>query len=191
MMINVRIPGWRSLGLVFTGVVLGAALVAPVVARDRSATAVEPATIQTRMVSCAGSGFYPHADAAYDTAGTVRESEAHTTLRCAVSLPHRAVVSRVRFTLHDGSSSGVVGPCSLKRVGLTQATATTEQTLASVPATDLLDFSGVRRLTATSISFATIDNGRFAYWLECPVNSSPSQGIIGADVTYTIDSADG
>jgi hypothetical protein len=191
MTVTIRVPKLRSLALVLLGAVLGATLIAPVSARVNGPTAVEPAAVQTRMVSCAGSGFYPHADVAYDTAGTVRESEEHTTLRCAVALPHSAVVSRVRFTLYDGSISGVVGPCSLKRVGLTPATATTEQTLASVPATDLNDFSGVRRLSDTSISFASVDNARYAYWLECPVNSSPFQGIIGADVTFTISSANG
>jgi hypothetical protein len=36
-----------------------------------------------------------------------------------------------------------------------------------------------------------VDNGNYAYWLECPVNSSPLQGVVGADVTFTISSANG
>lgn len=192
MFVTVRIPSVRSLGLVFAGTLLGTMLVAPVIARDGSPAAVQPTAIQTRIASCAGSGFYPDADETYATEGTVREAESFTTLRCAVSLPHRATVTRVRFTLLDNSSSGTVGPCSLKRVGLAPTTATSEQTLASVPATDLNGFSTTPvRLTDTSISFATVDNAKFAYWLQCPMNSSPLQGVIGADVAYTIDSANG
>ena len=190
MVFTVNVPSIRALAFAAVACALGAVVLMPLTARVADA-AVEGAAVQTRIVSCAGSGFYPASDVTYATEGTVRESEAYTTLRCAISLPHRAVVTRVRFTLHDGSSSGVVGPCSLKRVGLALATATTEQTMASVPATDQLDYSGLKRPVDTSISYATIDNGNYAYWLECTVNSSPLQGIVGADVTFTISSANG
>jgi hypothetical protein len=188
--LTIRVPKLRSLAFVLIGAALGATLIAPVTARV-TGSAVEPAAIQTRIASCAGSGFYPDGDEVYETSGTVRESEAQTTLRCAVALPHRAVVTKVRFTVEDGSISGIVGPCTLKRVGLAAAKAETEQTLASVPPTDLNDFSGARRLATTSITLATVDNGKFAYWLECFVNSSPFIGVYGADVTYTISSANG
>jgi hypothetical protein len=51
------------------------------------------------------------------------------------------------------------------------------------------------RLTAASITNATIDNNKWACWLQCQVNDvdvqTTSVGIYGASVTYRIDSANG
>ena len=54
MVVSFRIPSLRSLALIFTGVLLGAALVAPVVAGGAQPGAIEPAATQTRAVSCDG-----------------------------------------------------------------------------------------------------------------------------------------
>lgn len=187
----------RPTALLVLGVLLGAMLVGPAVARvagpGQSDSAVSAAGTQTRAVSCASTDFFPvDSDTPYQNAGTMREAAGVDSLRCNPGLPHRAVVTRVRFSIHDGSISGVVGPCALKRMGLAIATVNTVQTMASVPATDLYAYSETpKRLTDTSISFATVDPTNYAYWLECQVNGSPLIGVYGADVTFTITGANG
>jgi hypothetical protein len=61
--------------------------------------------VQTRAVSCAGFGFKPiHSDTTYQWFGRhlYRTSSAGDGwFMCAASLPHRATVTRVRFTLKD------------------------------------------------------------------------------------------
>ncbi len=99
-------------------------------------------------------------------------------------------MTKVGFTLRDASIDYQVHGCGLVRSGLTIATATSFQQLATVPDTN--GAPGIVRLADTSIQFATIDNTRFGYWLECAIaGDNPSVGIYGADVIYTISAANG
>jgi hypothetical protein len=194
MTVTIRVPRSRALALVLTGAALGAMVVAPVAARV-TASAVEPAVTDTRSVSCAGLSFYPASSATeYASEGTVRYSVSQDAYySCAPGLPNKAVVTRVRFTLYDQTSDGQVEDCGLVRSGLSPTTATVEQDMAHVPPTG--SSPGIVRLADTSISRASVDNGKWAYHLRCivrpPLNGQHRVGIIGADVTYSIDSADG
>jgi hypothetical protein len=111
---------------------------------------------------------------------------------CDPGLPNRAVVTTVQFTLRD-SASGDIKFCGLLRSGLAPQSATSYQVLASVPATPLGDPDpGTVRKTDTSIDFATIDNARFGYWLQCRLGGDGGDlGIYGASVTYQISAANG
>ena len=193
MVVTLRIPSLRALALVFAGAIAGVTLVAPVVARDASPTAVEPSAMQTRAVSCSGYNFMPLEDGiAYDYAAARRTSGGSQYFVCDPQLPHRAVVTKVRFTLYDATPYGEVRDCALVRSHLSALRAHTVQTLASVPSTGI-DAPGAVRLVDTTIDFATVDNTKYAYWLQCYIYAAGAwyEGIYGADVTYTIDSQNG
>jgi hypothetical protein len=188
----------RPLFLMLAGVLVGATLVAPVSARVTGSGAEPAVTTYTRSASCAGLSFYPaDTGTTYANAGTLRirtDGSAGGYFRCDPGLPHGAVVTRVRFTLEDGSSSGEAGPCSLRRSGLTTASASTYDVLASVSSTGVSAFPGTVRYADTTISNATINNGSYAYWLECWLTGwggGPYFGLYGADISYTITATKG
>jgi hypothetical protein len=157
----------------------------------------------TRSVGCAGLSFYPtDSHLEYSNLGTLRylanvPSPSYSRVfRCDPGLPHRAVVTRLRFTLKMGLlPEGYDMECMLRRSGLTAATAQVHETLARVPARPAgggFDW----RLATTEIANAIIDNLRYAYWLECSLplpnqDGPPARGVYGADVTYTISDSDG
>ena len=75
---------------------------------------------------------------------------------------------------------------------ITTTTALTEQTMASVAKTDLYGYPGTVRPADNTISYATVDLNKFAYWMECwQTAGSPFLGILGADLTFTITAAKG
>jgi hypothetical protein len=112
---------------------------------------------------------------------------------CNPGLPNKAVVTKVRFTIIDYSIGGEVRNCALVRSGLTPTTAESFQVLASVPATGVSNYNDQPiRPSDTSISYATIDNANFAYWLQCELSESNAYvALYGADVTYKITAANG
>ena len=187
MTVTMHLPSLRGLAigiaLVFVGAVLGSTLVGSV-----------SAATQTRVVSCAGLNFYPTDYlTTYDNSGPLRtrlDSNGSGVFRCDPGLPNKAVVTKVRFTLLDQAGTPyLVDSCALNRSGLTTTTATSFQALASVPGTSSV---GIERLTDSTIDFNTINNALFGYWIECRINgAAPYVGIYGADVTYTISSANG
>jgi len=199
MVLTLRLPGARPLALIIVGALLGALFVGPVAARYLgigSPSDRVSAAIQTRTASCAGLSFYPTDSATgYANDGTLRFKSSYEGIgtgvfRCDPGLPNKAVVTKVQFTLRDATFRGGVYRCGLVRSGLTVATATSYQTLASVP--DTFEAPGIVRFTDSSILLGTIDNAKFGYWLECQVaGEDASVGIYGADVIYTISSADG
>ena len=80
---------------------------------------------------------------------------------------------------------------SLKLTGVVEA-------LAVMSSTGMAAQPGTVRRSDTSISFATVDNANYAYSLQCEIafddsllNVIGKDGIIGADVTYTISAANG
>jgi hypothetical protein len=50
---------------------------------------------------------------------------------------------------------------------------------------------GLIRLTDTSITSATIDNVKNAYYVQCDLNTPVGLGLYGASVTYKISSTKG
>jgi hypothetical protein len=162
------------------------------------------ASTYTRSASCAGLDFYP-ADSRteYDNVGPMRVWRSGDTgnagsgfFRCDPGLPTGAVVKQVQFTALLQSGDGM-SDCALRRSGLTTTTATTNDDLGRVSFAGG-STNGVVRLTDSSISNGTIDNTKWGYWLECSFNSgwawstaSPSSGLFGADVIYTITAAKG
>lgn len=175
----------RGLALVLFGFCIGAALVGPV-----SAGGPAPrGTTQSRFASCAGLDFYPlHQDVLYGSAGTLRIANGYVL--CDPALPHRAVVTRVQFTMLDNSGTEGLNHCALVRTGLQRPHATTAQVMASVP--DTLGAPGLVRFASSSPSFPTVDNARFGYFLQCQITAKTTDvGLYGANVTYTISSTNG
>jgi hypothetical protein len=184
---------WSGVAIFLIGIIVGSVLVSPVAARVTGAGNVVPATTYTRTTSCHALNFHPiDSDTRYKNSGTLLASvtSASSFFLCDPGLPNKATVTRVRFTLFDGDSSSVVELCGLDRAGLATTTAASFQQLAAVPSTGTNAGPGTVRLSTTSINYATVDNTRFAYWLQCQI-SGPSAGIYGADVTYTISAANG
>ena len=190
MTLTIRVPSLRTLALTFVGIVLGATLVAPVTARVVD-SAVEPSATQTRTASCHGFDFMPVTSGiSYGISATSRVSPSGGVFVCDPGLPNRAVVSRVRFTVGDGHPLAQVSNCALVRNGLTPTTVLPAQVLGSVPPTGLDPSPGTVRLNDSSINFATVNNAKYAYWLQCEL-SGTGTALYGADVTYFITSANG
>jgi hypothetical protein len=101
-------------------------------------------------------------------------------------------VTKVQFSIWEGSGSSEVKFCGLYRSGLAEAGSEVIQELAAVPPTGIAQAPGFARLTDTSIQNATINNNAFAYWLQCNLpQAGQSLGLYGADVWYTITAANG
>ena len=174
----------RPAFLLAAGIAIGA-LLAP--AFGGGAQAV---TTYTRAVSCQGINFQPITDTTgYDLFGTRRIANNSGYFVCNPNLPNKAVVTKVRFTLFDDKNGGNVNDCALVRAGLTAATVDTTQVMAAFGTTN---DSGLQRMSDTSISYPTIDNLNYAYYLQCQINPSGyNEGIYGADITYKITAANG
>jgi hypothetical protein len=70
----------------------------------------------------------------------------------------------------------------------------TYQTLASVAPTGLTERPGEVRRSTSAISYATVDDTKYSYWLQCHLDvrtSSYKHGIFGADVVYQISATNG
>ena len=158
------------------------------------------ATVQTRSASCAGVNFYPpDNDTGYGMIGTGRVLTDYGTSRtftCAIGLPTGAVVTSVQLTLQvpPPGSSGT-RKCGLERVGLSASNAPQAVVMGRVANSDTLAHPGLVRLTDSTISHATVDNRRYAYYVQCQLYADlgfPSYGrIYAADVIYTISAAKG
>jgi len=176
---------------VATGVAIGA-LLAP----WSGGSGAQGVTTYTRAVSCSGFGFLPITSTdTYQSSGTQRTGSDGYFV-CPVDLPHKAVVTRVRFTLRDQHPSGGVDDCALVRGGLTVATAASAQVMAKVPDTvgNETTNPGIQRMTDTTINFATVDNTNFHYYLQCFIAAGGGQllvGVYGADVTFKITAGNG
>jgi len=182
----------RPTFLLAAGIAIGA-LLAPAVGGGAQAI-----TTYTRTASCSAlGGFHPiDSNTKYGYASTTRLyylGVGSSFFLCDPGLPNKAVVTKVRFTIYDYSASAEVRNCALVRSGLTPTTAESLQVLASVPATGASYYSDQPlRPSDTSISYATIDNGNFAYWLQCEFSANTSAlGLYGADITYKITAANG
>jgi hypothetical protein len=194
---QLRAFAWRPIFLVTQGLVVGALATALL---SGSGSGAEAVTTYTRTVSCAAvGGFHP-----INSSTTYAFANERTMLFrltengsgyfvCDPGLPHKAVVTRIRFTILDDTAYYEVRNCALVRGGLAPATAESVQVLASVPATGVAYYNHQPlRYSTTSISYATIDNANFAYWLQCELPTNLVRlGIYGADVTYKITAGNG
>ena len=103
----------------------------------------------------------------------------------------------VRFTLKDAYDRIEVRFCALIRTSLAVAGAV--QAMAVMPSTGLAAEPGIIRLGDSSIDFSAVDNGNYAYSLQCQIAFKEGlrslggayAGIIGAEVTYSISAANG
>jgi hypothetical protein len=193
----VRRSGVLRRALLLPTVSIASAFAAVVVTGSFAATAASSATAaQTRSVSCHAFDFSPVDTATgSDYALTKRYrtgTEGSGFFVCDPGLPHRAVVTKVQFSIWDGSGSSQVQYCGLYRSGLAESSSETVQELAAVPATGIAQAPGFARLTDTSIQNATVNNNSFAYWLQCNLGQAgQSLGLYGADVFYTITATNG
>jgi hypothetical protein len=158
------------------------------------------ATTYTRAVSCAGLDFHPiDSRTQYRWEGRLlyRTTQGGDGwFLCDPNLPNKAKVTRVRFTVKDSTDLQSVTYCALSRGSL--ATSGSVDVMADITGTGMAATPGVVRRSDTTISHATIDQTKYAYWLQCQIVWHPSlsstaanAGIIGADVTYTISSTNG
>lgn len=192
-----RTRAWRTVALLVS-VSAASAFAAGAATSSFAASAASPASItQTRSVSCSAFAFVPldtATGADYANSKRIRAGTGGSGFfSCNPGLPDRAVVTRVQFSIWDGSGSSQVKFCGLYRSGLGGATsAETVQELAALPATGLAQAPGFARLTDTSILNATVNTRSYAYWLQCNLEQSgQSLGIYGADVYYTITATNG
>ncbi len=167
-----------------------------------AAPSAPAATTQTRIASCAGYNFHPiNSSTTFIWTGRqlIRTTDdGDGWFMCHLDLPHRAVVTKVRFTVKDQNDRISLDYCGLVRTSLGT---TGETTVVGLPilSTGLSGQPGTRRYTDSSIAGATVDNGAFAYSLQCRMVlgaglhniANASFGIIGADVTYRISAANG
>jgi hypothetical protein len=186
---------------------LGAAI-AGVAVRPNLAFASPPAPAaasQVRVSGCAGLNFHPaDSDTWY---GYVKDMIYHHVTNqaasqhgsgfflCDPNLPQSAVVTQVQFTLYDNFNGDEVNDCGLVRTPLAGNVPDTFQFMALLPATGVLNTPGRIRKTDSTISYPTINNGAYAYYLQCRVtaeeNTDVYTGIFGADVVYSINVAKG
>ncbi len=160
------------------------------------------ATRQTRVASCAGYDFHPIDNRTQEAwKGRVkyrRTSDGDGWFLCNANLPNRALVTKVRFTLMDDDDLQEVKYCGLIRTPLATTGATKVLALAG-SGTGVPEKPGVKRYSTTEIENPTVANAAYAYSFQCAILIHPSRpqpgeaaaGIIGADVTYTISSANG
>ncbi len=103
------------------------------------------------------------------------------------------MVKKVQFTMHDQLTSRAVTDCALVRQSLLAANAGAYGVMAAVPGTseNFVSTTAVRP-TDSSIASATVDNTRYAYWLQCYLaTDGTGVGRYDADVIYNISAANG
>jgi hypothetical protein len=187
---------WLVVAILFAGAIAGTTIMSPVLANLAGFGGVATATSQTRSVSCNAYAFQPVDSATGADYANAKRTRVGTGgsgfYSCDPGIPHRAVVTKVQFSIWDGSGSSEVKFCGLFRSGLTSSNVDTVQELASVPATGIAQAPGFARLTDSSIQNATIDTSAFVYWAQCNLpQAGQSLGIFGANVTFTISAANG
>jgi hypothetical protein len=192
-----RRSGVLRRAVLLPSVAIASAIAAVVATSPFAATAASSArAAQTRSVSCHAFNFTPLDTATGSDYASSKRYRTGTTgsgfFVCDPGLPHRAVVTKVQFSIWEGSGSSEVKFCGLYRSGLAEAGSEVIQEMAAVPPTGIAEAPGFARLTDTSIFNATINNNAYAYWLQCNLpQAGQSLGIYGADVYYTITAANG
>jgi hypothetical protein len=167
-----------------------------------AAPATPAATTQTRIASCSGFDFHPIDSRTTEAwEGRVkyrRDNEGDGWFMCNPNLPHRAIVTKVRFTVKDALQKIDLQFCGLVRTSLGTGGGI-DVVGMPITGTGMSSVPGILRQGTTAISFKTVDNGAFAYSLQCQIVfhdtlfeiAGAYAGIIGADVTYKISSTNG
>jgi hypothetical protein len=173
--------------LLATGAMIGG----PLTARAGALTG----SVQSRTASCHAFGFHPLDSATgYDYGGEMLfriGTGGNGFFACDPSLPDRAIVTKVQFSVSDATETGQVKFCGLYRSALINGFSHADE-LAAMDPTGIPDEPGFQRLRDASIQNATVDNKTFGYWLQCSLDQGgASLGLFGADVIYTISAANG
>lgn len=175
--------------LVVTSIALVIAASAGLTRPFTAHAASQLATSQTLSASCSAFDFRPvDGDTGYDYFGAKRiraGAGGSGFFTCNPGLPNGAVVTKVQFSIWDGSGSSEVKFCGLYRSGLTDTTYDSVEELAAVPPTGIAQAPGFARLTDRKIKNATINTKDYVYWLQCNLGQAgQSLGLYGADVFY-------
>jgi hypothetical protein len=185
----------RAVGVLCLGIVLGAALVGPVMAGH--GTKASAAATQARAVSCHAFDFHPLSSGiafeVTDDAYIWKKSPESATFACGIELPQRAIVTKVQFTVWDDDDEDRLDDCSLRESGLPAISAAGIHTIAEVVTPSDNQMPGTVRVSTTDIDNGTINNIAWAYYLQCTFvgNGLGSVGIYGADVQFKITAANG
>lgn len=196
-MIRAPMLGWRNLPLLLVGVLVGTIMIDPAVAHFRTSMRhlqqhfdgryVNESSGYTRRSSCAGLNFYPTDSATgYTNLGVSRTrvgTDGTGVFRCDPHLPDGAVVTKVEFTTE--TSGDEIQSMALVRSNSTPAIGV--ETMALIAESD----ESVERHADASISFATVNNNNYGYWLEFLHTGEAAGGVVGATVTYRITAARG
>jgi hypothetical protein len=174
---------WRAVGLTVTGILLGVLLASSGLARVIAVSVAPAAT--ARWASCAGLGFYPRAeDLLYATVADAAQS-ARDPIRCALSLPHGARVTAVKFHMSDFLVGEAIDDCIVGRTRLNPPNGAWQRIAGPMSSGGPFDGGYVTR-TDTSISLPVVNNGRYAYWASCePSVANTGLLLYGVSVRYT------
>jgi hypothetical protein len=158
-------------------------------------TPVGGATYSFRAVSCHAFDFFPLTSAnAYRQNAAERYPVAQDFMTCAPDLPHKAIVTKVQFTINDASDTGKIQNCALCATPSSRRVQTCFRRWPPYLRPFFIETLGIQRLSTSAFSSATIDNTRFAYFLQCQflVGAASSQtSILGATVNFNITAGNG
>jgi hypothetical protein len=136
-------------------------------------------------------------------------SETTSYYFCNAVLPNGAIVSKVQFTALDNTNAEELRYCALVRSGMGATAGNTYAVVAQAASTGYAAKPGRVRLNApVHASNATVDNAKFAYFLQCQFNYNPPPtvaaptvqpaaqqinlvGLWGATITYRVSAANG
>ena len=156
------------------------------------ASSAAPAATHTGALSCGATGFLPDDSGTGYTLGSGHwrywTGGGSSHFSCNVTLPNKAVLTKVQFTLADFDAAAQVSGCKLARRSLSPSTAADVEVLASVPATGISAHAGSVRLTDSTIAHATVSDTGYWYTLECNLGFGADVGIYGASISYTTSS---
>jgi hypothetical protein len=144
----------------------------------------------TRHFSCAGT-TWQEADstATYELTGADRYNTTATgnrLFRCNLNVPDGATITEVAFGARDTDNTGNDVSCALWRTNMAVSVGT-ETNMASASTAGA---PGSVRIADATVSQPVIDNGNYAYFLQCRNEAGTSaNAIYGANVTYTTTGA--
>ncbi len=176
-------PSWHAVMLVVVGMVIGALVVQPVMARVTGGS-VEPAATTTKWASCPSVAFYPGFSPDRYGQDFVKRLGASEDMYCGLTLPHGATITAAKFHLYDSSNTDQVDQCALYRVKLDPPDGSFAR-LAGDLATGVAFDGGYVALTDTSINDAVVNNRLYAYLAKCRLQFyGTALAIIGVSVRY-------
>jgi hypothetical protein len=172
----------RFVSIVLMSLVLVASPVVATVLGLAPSPEASAATKKARWASCPSVGFYP-ASSSQPYSDQSGKRTGQGWLRCALTLPHRAKITAVRFVLWDGSGTGSVNDCTVVRSSLRDSAG---QFVVDPVSTGAAFADGFVRLTRTSIDRPVVNNRYWSYHAQCFLTLHDSAlGIEGMAVRYT------